>query len=270
MVKRVWVFYNEILGEEHRSHMKAYAAEAAFFLVISLVPCILFLLTLIKYTPITQEYVMAVVLEVFPSNINAMVVSIVQEVYNKSTSVIPLTAIVALWSASRGVMSIANGLCWIYDVREKKNYFYTRIRATIYTLLFVIVIILCLLVLVFGNLIGVLIIEYIPLFQHVIHFIINVRVLVSMAVLTGIFMLAYKSLPRGNHSIKKQAPGALFAAAGWIVCSFAFSVYVNVYDGFANMYGSLTTVVLIMLWLYFCMYFMLIGAKINVYIDQHF
>lgn len=269
-MRRLRKYYDEFFGHSDSGHLKAYAAEAAFFLVISLVPCILLLLTLIQYTPITEENIMLAAMEVFPSHINALVVSIVAEVYNKSVSVIPITAIVAMWSASRGVLSIASGLSWIYEVEEKKNYLYTRIRATFYTLLFVIAIVLCLLVLVFGNLIGAFVVEYIPLFSHVIDLIIDIRVLLSMALLTTVFMVAYRFLPNSKMEMKKQFPGALFAAVGWIGCSFAFSLYVNIYDGFANMYGSLTTIVLIMLWLYFCMYFVLIGAKINVYIDEHF
>lgn len=62
----------------------------------------------------------------------------------------------------------------------------------------------------------------------------------------------------------KHLPGAVFAAIGWMVVSWVFSVYVDIFEGFSSMYGSLTTIVLIMLWLYFCMYSILIGGVINV------
>lgn len=269
-MKKLKEWYEGFFGDIDRSHMKAYAAEAAFFLVISLVPSILLLLTLVKYTPVTQDTIILAAIEVFPNSIDSMVVSIVEEVYNKSNSVIPITAVVALWSASRGVMSMASGLNWIYEVEEKKNYVYSRIKATIYTLLFMIAIVLSLVVLVFGNVIANFVMDYIPVIQHVIDFIIDIRVLVAMSVLTAVFMVAYKMLPNVQQKLKAQFPGALFAAVGWIGCSFAFSIYVDVYDGFSNMYGSLTTIILIMLWLYMCMYFMFIGARINVYIKERF
>lgn len=269
-MRKLWKMYNDFFGDLDRNHLKAYAAEAAFFLVLSLVPAILLLLTMIQYTPVTESDVMQVVLEVFPDNINIMIVAIVEEVYGKSKSVIPITAIVAVWSASKGVLSIANGLNFIYDVKEKKNYVYNRLRATIYTLVFVVAIVLSLVVLVFGNLISIFVTRNIPVFQHVIDFVIDIRVLLAMGVLTIVFMIAYKILPSGEIRIKRQFPGALFAAVGWIGCSFAFSLYVDVFEGFANMYGSLTTIVLIMLWLDFCMYFMLIGARINVYVEERF
>lgn len=268
MIRKLWDFYNDFFGDVDRNHMKAYAAESSFFLVISLVPGILLLLTLIQFTPVTQGDIILAVEEIFPSNINALVVSIVEEVYSKSLTVIPITAITAMWSASRGVLSIASGLNWIFGVDNRKNYVYTRIRAVIYTLIFVIAIVTALALLVFGNKISIFVGAYIPIFKHLIDWIIRFRVLGLLAVFVGLFMMAYKILPSEKNPVKNQLPGALFAAVGWLVTSFAFSVYVDVYDGFANMYGSLTTVVLIMLWLYFCMYIMLIGARINVYITE--
>ena len=43
-----------------------------------------------------------------------------------------------------------------------------------------------------------------------------------------------------------------------------FSVYLDIFKGFSSMYGSLTTIVLIMLWLYCCMYILLLGGEVNV------
>lgn len=268
MFRKLWNFYNEFFAEVDRNHMKAYAAESSFFLVISLVPGILLLLTLIQFTPVTQGDVIIAVEEIFPSSINVLVVNIVEEVYSKSLAVISITAITAMWSASRGVLSIASGLNWIFGVDNRKNYIYTRIRAIIYTLLFVLAIVTALILLVFGNKISTFVGMYVPILKQLIDLIIQFRVLGLLAVFAGVFMIAYRILPSERNPVKQQFPGALFASVGWLMTSFAFSVYVDVYDGFANMYGSLTTVVLIMLWLYFCMYIMLIGARINVYIME--
>ena len=60
-----------------------------------------------------------------------------------------------------------------------------------------------------------------------------------------------------------RVPGAVLSAAGWMVFSYAFSMYIDKFSGFSNMYGSLTTLILIMLWLYFGMYITLIGAEFN-------
>lgn len=268
MIRKTRGLYRAFFGDVDRNHLKAYAAEAAFFLVISLVPSILLLLTLIQYTPVTEADVILIVNEIFPTDINLLVITIVEEVYSKSTAVISFTAITAMWSASRGVLSIASGLNWIFGIDNQKNYIYTRVRATIYTLFFVVGIVLTLTVLVFGNKIGYFMASFLPMLQYLIILIIRLRVLGALALLVLGFMVAYKVLPSEKNPYKNQLPGAVFTAVAWIGCSFAFSLYVDLYDGFANMYGSLTTVVLIMLWLYFCMYSMLLGARGNVFIAE--
>lgn len=58
--------------------------------------------------------------------------------------------------------------------------------------------------------------------------------------------------------------GAAFSAVGWMIVSWIFSVYLDIFKGFSSMYGSLTTIVLIMLWLYFCMYILLLGGEVNM------
>ena len=64
--------------------------------------------------------------------------------------------------------------------------------------------------------------------------------------------------------MKVQLMGAAFSAVGWMIVSWIFSVYLDIFKGFSSMYGSLTTIVLIMLWLYFCMYILLLGGEVNV------
>ena len=53
-----------------------------------------------------------------------------------------------------------------------------------------------------------------------------------------------------------------------MIVSWIFSVYLDIFKGFSSMYGSLTTIVLIMLWLYFCMYILLFGGEVNVILQD--
>ena len=69
-------------------------------------------------------------------------------------------------------------------------------------------------------------------------------------------------------TLRKQLPGAVFTACGWLLLSFFFSVYLDVFEGFTSMYGSLTTIILIMLWLYGCMYIILLGGEINALLEK--
>ena len=62
--------------------------------------------------------------------------------------------------------------------------------------------------------------------------------------------------------LRQQFPGAVLASLGWTVVTFGFSIYVTYFNGF-SMYGSLTTIVILLIWLYVCMSLVLVGAYIN-------
>ena len=69
--------------------------------MLCLIPIILLLLTLVRYTPVTKADVMAAVIQVFPSSVETLITSIVNQVYNQSMSIIPITVVVALWSGQQ-------------------------------------------------------------------------------------------------------------------------------------------------------------------------
>ena len=132
-------------------HVGAYATQAAYFLIMSFIPCILFLTTLVRYTPLTYNVVRDAIVAFIPENLQSFVLGIVVDVYKRSTAIVPLSAIVALWSAGKGMQSIINGLNTIYHVKETRNWLLTRIYAVFYTLSLVIAVIVSLLMLVLGN-----------------------------------------------------------------------------------------------------------------------
>ena len=90
----------------------------------------------------------------------------------------------------------------------------------------------------------------------------SLKPLFSWGILTGAFMLLYAFIPNIKLKVRDQFPGALFSAVSWNLFSWGFSIYVGTFNGL-SIYGSLSAIVVIMLWLYFCMYLLLIGAHIN-------
>lgn len=257
---------DKIFKYEDNQHMSAYASQAALYVIISMVPCILLLLTLIQYTPVTKGNILSAVVELFPSTVNVLLVSIINEVYNQSISVIPLTALVTMWSASRGVLSVSGGLNYVYGQNETRGYIFLRLRAALYTVIFLMAIVLTMVLLVFGNSISYLATQYVPLLVPIIEFVISIRVVAVLCFLCLVFTLAYTVLPNTKVDFFKQIPGAIFASLGWLVSSLVFSVYLDIFRGFSAMYGSLTTIVLVMIWLNICMYLLLLGGKINMMI----
>ena len=246
----------EITGQVSQKHVGAYAAQSAYFFVLSMIPIILLLLAIIQYTPVTKADVMTAVVNLFPeTNMQDFMVGIVNEVYNQSKTVIPITAIVALWSAGKGVLAVSTGLNCAYELRETRNYVFLRIRASIYTILF-------------GNNISIFIYHKIPFLAETTDMIMRLRTVISFVVMTGISLLVYHFLPNRKLPFRDLILGSIFCSLGWLVISFVFSMYLTIFKGFSGLYGSMTAIILVMLWLYFCMYVMLLGGLINcIWVD---
>ncbi|MCI8638447.1 MAG: YihY/virulence factor BrkB family protein [Coprococcus sp.] len=254
----------EFKAQVSENHTGAYAAQSAYFFMLSMIPIILLLLTIIQYTPVTKADVMTAAVRVFPEeNMQDFIVGIVNQVYNQSHTVIPVTAVVALWSAGKGVLAMSNGLNAAYQISETRNYFYLRIRASFYTIIFIIAIVLGLVLSVFGNSISIFINQRFPFLADTTAFILQMRTVVTFVILLGFSLVIYRFLPNRRAGIKKQLPGAVFTSIGWLVISFIFSMYLTIFRGFSGLYGSMTAIILVMLWLYFCMYVMLMGGLLN-------
>lgn len=270
-MKKVRNLYRKVIEMTSRignDHVGAYAAQAAYFFMLSLIPIILLLITMVQYTPVTKADIMTAVLQVFPSTVETLITSIVNQVYNQSTGIIPLTIVVALWSAGKGVLAMTNGLNMIYKCHETRNYILLRIRSTIYTVMFLLVIIFLLVLSVFGNTLNIFVTEHVPFLERVADKLIQMRTIVTPILLVVFSLLLYKFLPNRKGKLKDQVSGAAFTAVGWMIVSWIFSIYLDVFTGFSTMYGSLTTIVLIMLWMYFCMYGILLGGELNVMMKE--
>lgn len=259
-INKILEFTDQLAG----NHAGAYAAQSAYFFMLSMIPIILLLLTIVQYTPVTKGDVMIAVVDVFPEEqMKEFMIGIVNQVYNQSRTVIPITALVALWSAGKGVLAMSTGLNCVYGSKETRNYIFIRIRASVYTVIFIVSIVLGLVLSVFGNSISLFVNKRLPFLKETIDFILQMRTMISFVVLLIFSLLIYRFLPNRKDKIRNQLPGAVFTSVGWLFISFIFSMYLTIFRGFTVLYGSMTAIIMVMLWLYFCMYVMLIGGLIN-------
>ena len=263
MIKRVILKIQTVIEQFQEHRLNAAAAHAAFFIILSFIPCIILLFSLLQFTSIQKVDVLRMVQNSMPRNTLTFFTGIVGEAYQKTATTVSISALAALWSAGRGMMALTQGLQWIAGIRETRNYFAVRIRATLYTIVLLLSIIVFLLLGVFGNALMEMIILRFPITAYVISMIMDVKNIFLSLYAVVIFSLIYRFMPGNQMKISAHVPGAVLTAAGWMIFSYAFSMYIDEFSGFSNMYGSLTTVILIMLWLYFGMYITLIGAEFN-------
>lgn len=266
IIKKMAEAVNNFMKAIKDDSISAYSAQAAFFIIISAFPLVMLLLTLLKYLPYFSDGTAMIEFDMLPKEINVFVTAMLNEIIEKSTgAVLSVTAVTTLWSASKGVYSIMQGLTSAYSIEEERSYFKMRFLSVVYTAILVVMLIAALGFLVFGNTIYQALITYLPIAAENIRIISRgIKWLLGFGVLVLMFVMLYIAMPNRKSTVLQELPGALVSAVGWIAFSYFYSFYIDNFSNYANVYGSLTAVVLLMLWLYFCMYIMLLGAEVNV------
>ena len=245
-----------------KQNVPLYAANDSFFLILSVFPVMVILLTLMRYTGMQVEIFTDLVAELVPGALMPMVSRLVLSAYvNASGTVLSVSAVAALWSASRGMYSFVTGLNAIYDVKENRGYFRTRLISMGYTFAFLIVLLLTLVLHVFGaDLLRFL--EELPIPAFLLN-LLDLRVFVLLFLQTALFCAMFMVLPNERNRLGESIPGALLASIGWQVFTNVYSIYAQKFTAYASIYGSVYVVALGMLWLYFCICIVFYGGVLN-------
>lgn len=269
LIRKAKTFINAVI----KDNISIYAAQASFFIIISAVPFIMLLLTLMKFiVPADQMTILTAINRFAPETIGNFLTTIVNELFSKTAnaSIISVTAVSTLWLASKGIMALYQGINNVFKPQKMPNYFYSRFISVLYTLIFIAALLLTIVVFGFGSKIESFLSGRLPFVGTIISFLLHIRILLFIVILTLVFALFYSFLPKAKKGFKYQIPGALCAAAGWILFSFFYSIYIEYFSNYSYVYGSLAALVFLMLWLYFCMNILLYGAEVNKLYEERF
>lgn len=249
-----------------RDNVFLYSAQASFYIIISSIPFIMLLLSLAQYIlPVSETDVLGMVIPLMPEVLKPSASAIINEIFYKASgSVISVTAISSLWSASRGIAAIERGTRKVYRTPARGVFIFDVLASFFYTFAFIIVMLLFLALFVFGNSIA----AFLELKSGILCWILGktswTKWILTLAVLTLMFALIYMAFSGRKIHLKRHLPGAIFTTCGWVVFSVLFSFYIENFANYSYLYGSLTAIVLMMLWVYSCMIIFLIGGEINV------
>lgn len=258
-------FFKTVSTNINTHHIPAHASSAAFFVFLSIIPVLILLFVILTYTPLDQDSLFSMFEGVLPTSMEPFMISIIEDVYDKANSYFSIAIIAVVWSAAKGIHSIMTGLNVITDSKKNNNFFILRLWAAIYTIILVLILLALLIAMILGGFVFDLAMNEISRYFQIVNLVTTLRFAVVWIILVFIFMILYAKVPSEKMKLSYQIPGALFAATMWSLFSYIFSLYVDKFDAF-SMYGSLTTLIVILLWLYFNMQFLFYGAEINHYL----
>lgn len=261
---------DEFFGGMGSRRITTYSAACAYYLFMSLVPVIMLLVSVLQYTPLTRDVVLEAVADYVPESLYEIVDYIVTSIYNGGRVALTVSILLTLWSASACMKALLRGMDSVYDAERREDYIRFSLRACFYMVIFVFILLLSVFVMVYGGQILDMIEDSMPA-NHSLDFLFtlakHLRFLIILALLALVFSLLYKWMPAKNLKYRRQLPGAVFSAVVWAAFSFIFSFYVSLSDKFGA-YGYIGTIMVAMIWIFYCFYFLLMGGFINHYIEM--
>ena len=255
--------------EMKEKQIPLHAAYAGYFIILSIFPALLMILSILQYTGIQVEDLVSLMGDFLPKALMDTAEELVYSTWlNATGTVLGLSALTSLWSASRGVYGLLRGLNAVYDVWEDRGYLYTRGISVVYTFLLGMVLLLTLLLHVFGN----TILSWLTMVDNAVLIflmdLVDLRFFLLLILQSLIFTLMFMVLPNQRNRFLDSLPGGIFSSIGWMVFSDIFSIYVENFNHYSNIFGSVYAVALSMLWLYCCLSILFYGGALNHYLAK--
>ncbi len=269
---RILFTVQETAKKINEDKITAYAAQTCYYLLLSFMPFIIALINIIHYFPVTSSDLLDLLENIIPQEFHPMLINIFTDIENSSSvALLSLTAIGILWSAGKGFMTIKRCLNKINNCEYNRSWFIQRIFSSLYALILLLSIAASLLIIVFGE-------HLIAFLQNrlaslggkftIINAIFSNRLFLVPALLTLFFSVMYTFIPNKKKHIIEEIPGAFIASIGWFLFSELYSLYITYIVKYSYTYGSLTTFMLLLIWMYICIIILFFGAEFNTLIEK--
>ncbi|TFI75715.1 YihY/virulence factor BrkB family protein [Carnobacterium divergens] len=247
------------------------AVIIAYYLLLSFFPILIVVGNLLPLLNLDMEMLIPYMQSLIPEYIFTQLEPTMLNLLTSSSSgLLSAGAIGAIWASSKGMNAMQVSMNKAYGVEPRKNMFVIRLASLAFTLVLILGIVLLVLVFSFGQ----MILDYLtPLLQLSTSTLKTFQTLkwpVTLLVLFFVFILIYYMVPNAKTKVKNVIPGALFATVGWMTLSQGFAIYVNYFSGRTQSYGTIGTMIVLMLWLNGSGVILTLGAVINASLDQFY
>lgn len=256
-----------IYREITKNDLYSIANNISYRLVLSILPLLIFVMTLINFFNIDGDVLLQQIDGRFPYFVYDIVEIFVYEVIDtRNISIMSFSLVIAIYTLSSGVVSIIKGINATYGNTETRSKMRVRIISIILVFIFTFALILGLLILIFGatiyNFLTPIFLFTIPLENFYLLAYIGIICLLIIGII-GIYKISINK----KSSLTSLMPGALVTLIGWLLSSRLFDIYISNFSRYSTIYGGIGSVFLLMIWLNLICFILLVGSKINALLE---
>ncbi len=256
--------FHEIYKIITSKEMSILPANIAFYFVLALIPIITITIVVASYFNVTIDLVIELINNVIPSPVANTIIDVISG--KGFDSNVGFFNIVALVIASNGTHAIINASNTLYHV-EDSNFFKDRLRAIFILIIIVFLFVFIIIVPVLGDKILNMIKDF-ELLSNIINTIITIFNYIKWP-LTFIILyinikLIYTISPSRDIGRRDTTYGAFFTSIIWMVVSAIFGYYLKYFANYDIIYGNLSSLIILIMWIYILSYVFVLGIAINV------
>lgn len=263
MMKKLITYTKKLIASMERDRVMLYAAQASYFVIVSMIPFICLLISVFSF------FIPADIYSIFgaygfPQEVEEILHMVVDQLFaTQKVSLLSISAVIALWTASRGADSIRVGLERVYHERPSKGFVKQQLKSLASTIILIVLLLGNAVFALFGGAIAEML-HLTPIFNVLMYWSVPILFVGMCFAFTIIYAFVGKiGKVRWRERFKQHLPGAIFTTCGWMIFSYGVSLYIRFFPGESFIYGSLTAVCLILLWVYVCVIILLLGAEVN-------
>lgn len=263
------LFFFLLYEKVSKEDLLSKANDLTFKVLLSIFPLLIFSMTIIGFLDLDISYLISEYYDILPTDILSIFELFTEEVINtRRPSLLSTSLIFAIGSSSSGFKSLVKGINKAYSIKDERSFIKVQLISFILVFTFTLALILSLVILIFGNnIINTLdrifnLPDFMPLLFSIVSDILTIFVILIATV-----VINKLSISRSVR-IKDLLPGALFTVVIWLIASIGFNIYINNFARISTIYGSVTGIIILMLWVNIICTVLLIGSAINAMLEQ--
>ena len=267
------LFFLRLYEKIFETEVFARSAQVAFYFSFSLFPLLFFLVSLfglmLESTDGLKQELFTYLRQLMPLTAFDLVKKTVEEIVDSSSGgKLTIGLIITLWSASAGVDSIRLALNAVYQLRETRSWWWTKLQSLMLTLVVLILTAIVLGIVFYGwqvvqiglGMIGLQVTSPLVL--------VTIQWITILIVMLFTCEVIYNLIPNFERLVWRWVtPGSIVAIILWLLLTHGFRLYLEYFNTYNKTYGSLGAVIILMLWLYLTATVVLVGGAINSVVD---
>lgn len=264
MKERIKRYWKKLINILLKPEMRILPASIAFNIILAIIPLLTIVVLIASYFDISIDLVSELVNNIMPHQVSEVIINVISgKGFDQSVG---LFNIIAFFLASNGTYAIINTSNTLYKIKNR-NAIKARLSSLILLLIIILLFLFLLVVPIFGeNIISLMSsAKILASYEQEVMALFNIiKWPMTVLIIYLNIKLIYAVAPSKNIKSEETTYGAAFTTIGWIIATIIFRFYLSHFARYDILYGNLSSIIILMVWMYFLSYIFVFGMAINV------